>query len=203
MTGRASENKEVPDGVIVGELLPRKKDDSDGVGKSARDEEPDSSSWELGDHLGQDGNDEPAHDDVERGGCPVLAVATHEGFGENTTDGEEPDDAEDAPTEGAAHGDEGEGGVGARDEEVDGGVVKDLKELFDLVTAEAVIERRGEVENNHSAPEDGTRYHGPSVLGDDAHEDEAGDRGEDANSMCDGRGEFFAWSIAKWGACFG
>ena len=40
MAGGAGENKEVPDGVIVWELSPGKKDDADGVGEAAGYEEP-------------------------------------------------------------------------------------------------------------------------------------------------------------------
>ena len=80
--------------------------------------------------AGKDGDDEPTHDDVEGGGSPVLAIAAHEGFGKNASNGEEPDHSENAPAEGTANGDQGEGGVGPRDQKVNGGVIEDLEELL-------------------------------------------------------------------------
>ena len=91
----------------------------------------------------------------------MLAITTHESFGKDAADGEKPDDPEDTPAERATNGNKSEGGVGAGDEEVDRGVVKDLKEFLELVTGEAVIKSRGQIEDDHGAPEDDAGNQGP------------------------------------------
>ena len=139
MEGGAGEDEQVPNGMVVRELSPRKEDDSEGVGESSGHEEPQAGGGDFLDDAGEDGDDEPAHDDVECGGGPMLAIAPHEGFGEDAANGEKPNDAKNAPAEGAAHGDQGEGGVGPGYQEVDRGVVEDLEELLDFVAGEAVV----------------------------------------------------------------
>lgn len=144
----------MPDGVVVGELLPGEKDDAEGVGESSCDKEPKAGRGEFLDNGWKDGDDEPAHDDIEGGGGPVLAVAAHKSLGEDAADSEKPDDAEDGPAKRSANGDEGEGGIGAGDQEIDGRVVKDLEELFDFVAREAVVKRGREVEHDHAGSKD-------------------------------------------------
>lgn len=80
MAGRSREHEEVPDCVIVGELLPSKENDSSCVGESPGHKEPESSGGHGLDHASDDGDDEPTHDDVESGGGPVLTISPHEGL---------------------------------------------------------------------------------------------------------------------------
>ena len=101
--------------MVVRKFAPGKEDDPEGVRESARDKEPYARRREFADDGGQNGNDEPAHDNVESGGGPVLTVFAHERFGEDAGDGKKPNHAEDGPAQRATDGDEGKWGVGAGD----------------------------------------------------------------------------------------
>ena len=140
MAGRASQHEEVPNRVIVGKLLPSEENNAAGVGEAASHQKPEASGGDLFDDGREDGDDEPSHRDVKSGGCPVLAVPSHEGFGQDSSNGKKPNDAENCPSQGAANGHEGEWGVGPRDEKVDRGVVENLEEGLQLMAAEAVVE---------------------------------------------------------------
>jgi len=70
-------------------------------------------------------------------------------------------------------GHKAERSVSAGDEEVDGGVVEDLEEALYAGFGKAVIEGRGEVENDESGAKDASADDGPRVgPGDEYHEDE-------------------------------
>ena len=190
----------MPNGVIVRELLPDKEDHSEGVGKASGDEEPYPCGGKLANNGGKNGDGEPAHDNVESGGGPVLAIASHEGFGKDAADGQKPNHSKDTPSQRPSNGDKGEGGVGTCDEEVDGGVVKDLKELLEAMAREAVVEGGGKVKEDHAGSKDDSRDHSPSVFGKKADEDKAGDRGDDSKSVGDRGGEFFSRRITERGS---
>ena len=121
-------------------------------------------------------------------------------FGKDAADGQKPNHSKDTPSQRPSNGDKGEGGVGTCDEEVDGGVVKDLKELFEAMAREAVVEGGGKVKEDHAGSKDDSRDHSPSVFGKKADEDKADDRGDDSKSVGDRGGEFFSRRITERGS---
>lgn len=177
----SGEDAEVPGGVVEAELFPDEEGDASGVADAAGDEPGDAGPGHVGEEGADGYDDDPAHEYVEGGGEPVFAVSPHERFEGDADEGEPPDDAEDAPAPAAAEGDEGDGGVGAGDEEVDGGVVYGLKDALGFGGADEVVDEAGAVEDDEGGSEDGggDDFHGVS-NGDEDHGDEADDGNDDS-----------------------
>ena len=62
-----------------------------------------------------------------------------------------------------------------------------------------MVKGGGKIEQDHGAPEDDAGGQSPRVLGNDAHEDEEGDRDHHAEAMGDGGGELLLGRVAKGG----
>src|SRR4051812_27425221 len=125
VAGAAGEDEAVPDGVVEGEAVPEVEDDAGGVGDAAGEDPGDGAAGELAEHGAGGEQAAPAHGDVDEGGDDVVAVSENE-FEDRTGGGESPEDAEEAPSPGAADEDEEERRVTAGDQGVDRDVVEEL-----------------------------------------------------------------------------
>lgn len=186
----AGEDKDMPGGMKVFEPVEGEKDDTEGVGESAGAHPGDAVPADGVDE-GTNGKDgEPSLEEVYEG-RGHFKTADGEAFEDDAGDGQGPLDAEDGPAERAVQRDEGEGRVGAGDEEIDGGMVEDLKDVAGAGADEGVIERGAEINQDQGGGEDGAGDDVPGGAargGNDEHGG-SGDGEAGADAVGDGVGE--------------
>lgn len=139
MTGTATEHETVPDCVVVGQTFPNVENDADRVDSTADQEQRDASGLHALLERARSQYDEPSHDVVEHQG-PVSFLALLDELKGDPKGGQAPNDQQERRTFGPLHFYQGEGGIGAGDQEVDRNVIQSLVEAFSVGTASAVVE---------------------------------------------------------------
>ncbi len=153
MADASPEHKQVPDRVVVGELLPRVEDYPHSVGKPSGYKEDESATRDVSDKLFPGSDNEPPHQDVGSGG--ELGKATDEdGTEHDPRDCQRPDSSEKKPGQRPRHPHYEKRGIGPGDQEVDRAVVEHAEDEFRLRGAQAVIEGGGEVQQDKTRPVD-------------------------------------------------
>lgn len=125
MDGAACHDKTMPDRVIEGNAIIDVKEDAEGVGEPAYGHHDERAQGDVGDGRLNGDEHDPAHGNVH--GCRNAVKASCEKSLEAAAyAGDAPLHAEKrpAPARRVAHGHQQEGGVGARDKQVDGAVIE-------------------------------------------------------------------------------
>ncbi len=201
MGDAAGEDEDVPGGVEVAAAVEGEEDDAQRVGEAAC-AQPGEAVPANGVDSGTDReDDEPSLQKIDHGrenGEPPLLEPLHgEALEEDAGDGQRPLHREDRPAQRATQRDEREGGVGAGDEQVDGGVVEDVEDGARASADQRVIERGAEVNEDERGGKDGATddVPGRTARGSDDEVDGAGDGESCADAVGDGVGEDVAQVI--------
>lgn len=128
------------------------KDDADGVEESARQQPPESAGGECGDQRIQGEEHQPAHADIDENRKDPRTLAGQR-IQDDADQRQAPDGAEHPPARGALQGQQGEGGIGAGDQQIDGMVIERAEDPF-RAPAQAVVEGRKEIEQEQRDPID-------------------------------------------------
>ena len=153
MSGTAGQDEDVPGGVEITESIESEEDDTQGVGEASGGK-PKRSLPTDGVNQGTRGkDDEPSLKEVDEGRSDGETFDS-DAFEDDSCGGQGPDDGEQGPADGAAERDQGEGRVGAGDEEVDGGVVEHLEDVPSAGTNQRVIEGGADVDEDKGGGED-------------------------------------------------
>lgn len=131
MQQRTGEDKHMPNGMHIPDILQGVEHQPRGVSHAAADEQNDSSRLH---HLNQGpdgGDDAPSAGYIADHGND-LEPFDADSVEDDAENGRAPHHAEDGPANPAPQGHQSEGGVGARDQQIDGGVVKNPQHLFGL-----------------------------------------------------------------------
>lgn len=159
--------------MVEGQALPAVEDDPEGVAGSA-DQQPDKEIARVGGQDRFDGyNRHPAHQQV-KDDREAAQFAGKEELEGDARRGHDPDREEERFSPAVGEEDQREGGVGARDQQVDRGVVHYPERPLDPFVPEPVVEHGGGVEDDQGAPEEEERGPVPGVA------DAAGDGDEEA-----------------------
>ena len=116
---------------------------------------------------------------------------------DDSGDGQRPLDAKDGPAQRAAQRNQAEGRVGAGDEQIDGGVVENVKDVPRARPHQRVIERRADVDQHQRRGKDRATHHHPGCAargcGDQVNR--AHDRQHRADAVRDGIGQNVAQMV--------
>ncbi len=200
MAGGACEHEEVPEGVEPGYALREVENRARGVGDAACDEEAERCGRKGGLERLDCDNDDPAHRNVAERRKDAEAIY-EKNLEDGATERKRPFERENRPSECAAERGEAKGGIGARNEDVDRGVVEHLKALFrDGIVCRVVDGRGGEEQNERGAENriggDGERR---AAFYGRRHEDPGGQgRKQGANAVTRGIGELFGPGVAPF-----
>jgi len=129
VAGASADHEEVPDGVVVGELLDEVEKGAHGVGESPG-QEPGETPGGQRVEEGLDGEDgEPPHQDIGDRGQDLEPV-DEEDLENDPRGGQHPDEAEQGPPPASLQRHEREGRVGPGDQQVDARVVDNLEDVL-------------------------------------------------------------------------
>jgi len=157
MACASAENEEVPDGVVVGELLDEVEEGAHGVDDSPG-KEPGKPPGGQGIQEGLDGEDgEPPHQDVGDRGQDLEPV-DEEDLEDDPRGGQHPDQAEQGPSPASLERHQRKGRVRPSDQQVDARVVDDLEDVLQPRRADGVVKRRGRVEEHQGRAEDAAAH---------------------------------------------
>jgi len=157
MAGASAEHEEVPDGVVVGELLDEVDKGAHGV-DDPPGQKPGEPPGGQGVDEGFDGEDgKPAHQDVGDRGQDLEPV-DEEDLESDSRGGKRPDQGEQRPSPASLQRHQREGRVGPGDQQVDARVVGDLEDVLQPRRAGGVVERRGRVEEHQGRAEDAAAH---------------------------------------------
>ena len=166
MQRSAGDIEEVPYGVEPAHpLAEREKDDADGIGDPAREEQRKFRGGERRQKLREHRERHPARDAVERHADRLDDLIVHgDGVHRDPRDGARPFDAEhDPPRRGAAERDETVRRIRSRNEQEDGAVIEDAEHALCSAVGQEVIERAHRVQRDRAEPEQGYGDHGRGI----------------------------------------
>ena len=193
MGDAAGEDEDVPGGVEVANPVERKEDHAQRVGHAAGGQPEHGVPANGVEKSAGDKNYQPSLEEIHEGGSDSEAV-DHEAFEDHTSHGESPDRGKECPAHRAAQRDEGKRCIRAGDEQVDGRVVENVKDVAGTGTHERVIEGGAEVHENQSGGEDGATDDEACRPARRCHDETHGTRDSesDADPMRDGVGKDIA-----------
>lgn len=105
----------------------------------------------------------PAHAQIEDEGNFGMPQSGNQ-LGDDSQNGEAPDQAEDSPSQSAPQDPEGEGHVGTGDQKKNPDVVEDVEDSLRAVFGQRVIHRGTQVEENHGCSKNGNTHGGCSIA---------------------------------------
>ncbi len=198
MAGTSPQHEQVPDRMVVGELLPRVEDDTEHIHDSPGKEENKSATRYACHELFPGSDDEPPHQDV--GGSGELGKTSDEdGTEHDPCDRQRPDSSEEEPGQRPRHPHYEERGIGPSDQEVDRAVIEYAEDELGLRRAQAVVESGGEVQQDKTRSIDTEARDLPgnstALIGKDDEQDKTGYAEHSSNTMGHRVGDLLAQTI--------
>jgi len=164
MTEAASQNKEMPDGMMEKEAFPGVEDQSQAVKNPSCQQQAKPPRWNQRD-CGLDGeNDQPAHEKIDERRQNLESV-DEKNLEEDTANGQAPHRAEKDPPPVAPQGNQSDRRVGPSDQKVDSRMVKDLEYMPQaFVKFENVVQGKNRIGDDQTRSVDGETHDIPAVT---------------------------------------
>lgn len=160
MSDAAGQDEDMPRGMEVAQPVKSEEDNPESICQSSgahpHDPVPPDG---VKQRAGRE-DDKPTLEQVNQRRRHLESVHS-EAFEDYSGDGESPLNSEDEPTQWAMQGNESERGVGARDKQVDGRVIKYMKDVPCPRAHQRVVERGAQVDEYQGAGKDGATDHMP------------------------------------------
>ncbi len=193
MADASGHDENVPDDMAVGDVLRGEEHDADRVHQSAGDEPEETDARDEHEDRFYRDDCEPAHQQIDGGRRDLEAVHEPE-FEEDARESQRPHNPQKRPAPCPAQVDEQEWRVGARDEQVNRGVVEDFENALPVRQLDAVIERGGSVQADERGAVDRAAHDAPSAAAhrrENKKHNEAGDAEHEAEPVRHAVRQFF------------
>jgi len=193
MAYASSQDKEVPDSVVIFQPLQTIKNSSQRVGKSAGSQKNQAGGIDIANQRFNGHQDQPAHSYVQQGGKNNIFFYP-KNFINNPHEGYAPDHSEYGPSQGTLEADQGQGCIGPGNEKVYAGMVQDAENILDLPSGKYVVEGGGQVQKDQSntVNAEGRHMLPSAVIDGKYHQDHQGSNGQaQAHPVQDSVGHFF------------
>lgn len=171
LANAAAQHEQMPHRVHVMDLVQRVKGHAARIQHAARRQQDDAAQGQAL-HQRLDGeNDHPSHGQVTHHGD--FAELFHiDGVEHDAHDGRRPHHAEQRPAQRAPQGDEGKGGIGARNEQKDGAMVQNLQHGLHRAVGAGVVQGGSQVQRKQGKAVHDAADHRPYIPIEDRQDDE-------------------------------
>lgn len=158
MAQAAGQHKKVPDAVHVGDFFHRVENDADGVRRAARPQPDQAADRHVGQQRLQNQDAQPSHHDVQQH-RRLLHPVEEDRLEAHAQNRDAPDDDQERQAPRALHAEQQKRCVGPGDEQKDGSVINELEDALNFRLLKAVVERRGQVQDDQRSAVDAETHH--------------------------------------------